>query len=92
MLRRGDPQLEAIGMLERPDHPAVGRRTVPGIPWRLTNGPNGLRRAAPVLAQHTEEVLTELLGYSVEEVVRLTECGALRLPDQTQHASAPART
>jgi crotonobetainyl-CoA:carnitine CoA-transferase CaiB-like acyl-CoA transferase len=87
----GDPQLEAIGMLERPDHPAVGRQTVPGIPWRLTNGPNGLRRPAPMLAQHTEEVLTELLGYSVDEVVRLNETGALRQPDQPRGA-APART
>jgi crotonobetainyl-CoA:carnitine CoA-transferase CaiB-like acyl-CoA transferase len=64
---------------------------VPGIPWRLANGPNGLRRPAPMLAQHTEEVLTELLGYSVDEVVRLTEVGALRQPD-APNAAAPART
>jgi crotonobetainyl-CoA:carnitine CoA-transferase CaiB-like acyl-CoA transferase len=86
----GDPQLEAIGMLERPDHPAVGRQTVPGVPWRLTNGPNGLRRPAPLLAQHTEEVLTELLGFGVEEVVRLVEVGALRRHRAT--GAAPAHT
>jgi crotonobetainyl-CoA:carnitine CoA-transferase CaiB-like acyl-CoA transferase len=72
-----NPQLEAIGMLERPDHPAVGRRTVPGIPWRLANGPNGLRRPAPMLGEHTREVLTELLGFDAAEVEDLVEQGVL---------------
>ncbi|MEZ5233197.1 MAG: CoA transferase [Acidimicrobiales bacterium] len=56
----GNEQLEAIGMLERPEHPVTGARTVPGVPWRLRNGPNGLRRPAPLLGQHTDEVLAEL--------------------------------
>ena len=34
----GDRQLAAIGMIEQPDHGAVGRRTVPGVTWRLSNG------------------------------------------------------
>ena len=75
----GDAQLEAIGMLERPEHAAVGRRVVPGVPWRMTPGPNGLRCAAPVLGQHTVEVLTELLGYSTDDVQRLVAAGTVRL-------------
>ena len=47
------------------------------MPWRSRTGPNGLRRPAPLLGQHTEEVLTELLGYTQEEVARLAEAGAL---------------
>ena len=42
----GDAHFEAIGMLERPHHPLTGDRVVPGIPWRLRDGPNGLRRPA----------------------------------------------
>lgn len=76
----GDPQLRAIGMLERPDHPAVGPYVIPGIPWRLTTGLNGLRRPAPLLGEHTEEVLTELLGLTPDEVERLQEAGALPAP------------
>ena len=76
-LWRSDPQLAAIGMLEQPVHPATGAYTVPGVPWRSATGPNGLRRPAPLLGQHTEEVLTELLGYPPEEVARLAEVGAL---------------
>lgn len=77
----GDAQLEAIGMLERPEHPAVGERTIPGIPWRLRPGPNGLRRPAPLLGQHTVEVLTDLLGYSLDEVERLVDAEAVRSAD-----------
>lgn len=74
----GDPQLAAVGMLERPDHPATGTRVVPGIPWRLANGPNGLRRPAPLIGQHTDEVLSEVLAYSGAEIERLRGLGALK--------------
>ncbi len=72
----GNAQLEAIGMLERPDHPATGTRVVPGVPWRLSNGANGLRRPAPLLGQHTDEVLTEL-GFSASEIDALVSRGAV---------------
>jgi crotonobetainyl-CoA:carnitine CoA-transferase CaiB-like acyl-CoA transferase len=74
----GDPQLLSIGMLEQPLHGVVGRRTLPGVPWLITPGPNGLRRAAPMLGEHTDEVLTEVLGYSAEEVQELINMGAVR--------------
>jgi crotonobetainyl-CoA:carnitine CoA-transferase CaiB-like acyl-CoA transferase len=67
-LWNGDPQLEAIGMLERPDHPRTGMRVIPGVPWRLASGPNGLQRPAPLLGQHTDEVLADLLGYASDEI------------------------
>jgi len=73
----GDPQLEALGMLERPRHPVTGDHVVPGIPWRLTNGPNGLRRPAPCLGQHTTEVLGGLLGFEQDEIEALTAAGVV---------------
>ena len=76
-----DRQLDAIGMLARPDHAVTGRRVVPGIPWRLTNGANGLRRPAPRLGQHTDEVLVDLLGYSRSHVDDLVAAGVLSRPD-----------
>ena len=75
-----DRQLDALDMLERPDHPVTGRRVVPGVPWRLTNGPNGLRRPAPRLGQHTDEVLVDILGYAEERVDELVERGVLSRP------------
>jgi crotonobetainyl-CoA:carnitine CoA-transferase CaiB-like acyl-CoA transferase len=86
-----DPQLDAIGMLERPDHPVTGPRVVPGVPWRLTRGPNGLRRPAPMLGQHTVEVLTEMLGFTAEEVSRFVESGVAYLPGDTADEATQLR-
>ncbi len=69
-------QLEAIDMLDRPEHPVTGTRTVPGIPWRFAKGSNGLRRPSPTLGQHTDEVLGEL-GFSTEEIGSLRASGAV---------------
>ena len=75
-LWQDNEQLVAIGMLERPEHPVTGPHVVPGIPWRLAHGPNGLRRPAPTLGQHTEEVLGEL-GYQPAEIEQLRRLGVL---------------
>ena len=68
-----DPQLEAIGMLSRPIHPVTGDRVVPGLPWRLHRGPNGVRLPAPLLGEHTNNILTGLLGLSSATVVELSD-------------------
>jgi crotonobetainyl-CoA:carnitine CoA-transferase CaiB-like acyl-CoA transferase len=76
-LWRGDPHLAAIGMLEQPDHPATGARTIPGVPWRLTDGRNGLRRPAPLIGQHSDEVLRELLDCQPAELDDLRRRGVV---------------
>lgn len=54
-----DPQLQARGFWERFDHPEVGTRTHTGVPWRTTNADNGVTRRAPLLGEHTQQVLKE---------------------------------
>lgn len=76
----GDPQLAAIGMLETPNHGVVGERIIPGIPWLLSNTPNGIRLPAPLLGEHSTEVLTDVLGYSKEEVRSLINRGVITEP------------
>ena len=73
----GDPQLDAIGMLARPDHPVTGARVVPGIPWTLSNGPNGLRRPAPCLGEHTDLILGAQLEFSESELTALHDANAI---------------
>lgn len=77
-LWHGNEQMEALGMLARPEHPVTGNHVVAGLPWKLTPGPNGLRRPAPLLGQHNMDVLTNLLGFSAEEVDQLQQSGALK--------------
>lgn len=42
------------------DHPEVGVRTHSGIPWRATNMANGVMNRAPLIGEHTAEVLDQL--------------------------------
>ena len=66
-----DSHLEAREFFARLPHAAVGVRTHAGIPWRLTNAPNGVQSPAPLLGEHTLAVMRDLLGYSAEQIERL---------------------
>lgn len=68
-----DPHLQERGFFARLQHPEVGVRTHSGIPWHLTNTPAGVRSPAPLLGQHTDEIMSDLLGYSEQEIARLKE-------------------
>jgi len=43
----------------------------------MSKTPGRISKAAPLLGEHTEEILTDLLGYSEEEVASLQEQGAV---------------
>ena len=51
--------LNARGFFVTFDHPRAGKRTVPGAPFHFSRTPWELRRPAPLLGQHTEEILAE---------------------------------
>ena len=61
------------------DHPALGGRKAKVIasPLKLSGTPVSYRRAAPLLGQHTEELLGEYLGMSAAEVAALREKGVV---------------
>jgi len=68
-----DPHLTERGFFVRLPHPEVGRQTHTGIPWRLSSAPNGVRAPAPVLGQHTDGVMRDILGYADAEIARLRQ-------------------
>ena len=70
-----DPHVLARDMVVRVDHPTVGQVRLPGIPWKFEATPGSIRRAPPLLGQHTDEIMTEL-GYSAAEIVALRESGS----------------
>ena len=71
------PQLQARGFWENVEHPVAGTVTMPGAPFKLSETPWTLRRPAPRLGEHAEEVLVDQLGYTNDEVLRLRERGVI---------------
>ncbi len=68
-------QARAREMVMEIDHPVEGRVKVLGFPVKLSATPQQVRRPAPLLGQHTEEVFREL-GMASEQVARWREAGA----------------
>ena len=67
-----DRHVLARGIIEEVEHPLMGKKKVLGPPWRLSKTPARVIRHGPLLGQHNDYVLGELLGMSKEEIERLT--------------------
>ena len=61
-----DPQTRAREMVVATDHPVAGRVETIGLPVKFGTTPGGVRAPAPVLGQHTAEVLAEY-GITLED-------------------------
>jgi benzylsuccinate CoA-transferase BbsF subunit len=76
-LSEEDPHLKARDYWVYKDHPEVGKRQHAGVPWKMSRTPTPVREPAPLIGQHTDAILTGLLGYSTEDVAKLRTQGAL---------------
>jgi crotonobetainyl-CoA:carnitine CoA-transferase CaiB-like acyl-CoA transferase len=68
-----DPQAIARGFAVSLQHAEAGPVKLVASPLRLSRTPPEYRHAPPLLGQHTEEVLTEVLGLETAEIVALKE-------------------
>ncbi|MFL5291575.1 MAG: CaiB/BaiF CoA transferase family protein [Myxococcales bacterium] len=71
------PQVAARKSFAACNHPIAGEVKVVAPNCRMSETPGGLRSPAPLLGQHTSEVLRDILGLSETEIERLTAARAV---------------
>jgi crotonobetainyl-CoA:carnitine CoA-transferase CaiB-like acyl-CoA transferase len=70
-----DPQVRARSMCLAVEHPAAGSTPLVGTPMKFSGAPAGAVQPPPLLGEHTEQVLAELLG------IDAAACAQLRAAD-----------
>ncbi|WP_229518471.1 CaiB/BaiF CoA-transferase family protein [Massilia sp. PAMC28688] len=72
-----NPQVKARGTAFEMDHPAAGKVKLVRSPMKLSVTPAQAELPPPMLGQHTDEVLRDVLGRSGDEIAALREKGVL---------------
>ncbi len=71
-----DRHLRARGAFVRIDHPELGELELVGVPWKMGGAPEEVPRA-PLLGEHNEYVLGEVLGLGDSEITGLRQKGVI---------------
>jgi crotonobetainyl-CoA:carnitine CoA-transferase CaiB-like acyl-CoA transferase len=69
------PQTKAREYFVEVDHPVAGKADYPGPPYKWTETPATVRRPAPCIGEHNEEVYCQELGLSGDDLASLTGGG-----------------
>ncbi len=65
-----DPQIKARNMIVELEHPVAGHLKMAGVPVKMSVTPGAVERPAPLLGQHTAELLKEILGWDEAETAK----------------------
>src|ERR1700761_6233094 len=76
-----EPSLRKTGTIVEVDHPKRGKYLTVGNPIKLSDSISEVERS-PLLGEHTDEVLAEVLGYSEKEVAEIKTSGAVSVVDK----------
>ena len=71
-----NPQIKHLGIPKQISHPKMGMSNLVGSPINLSDTPPKFFRAAPLLGEHTEQVLANL-GYDIDAVKELRASGVI---------------
>jgi formyl-CoA transferase len=74
-----DEHVKGREMMVELDHPQRGKWWNVGMPIKLSASPAKIERS-PLLGEHTDEVLREVLGYDTAKIEGLKKAGAFSLP------------
>jgi len=81
-----EKSLRATGTVVEVDHPTRGPYLTVGNPIKLSDSPADVRRS-PLLGEHTDEVLRDVLRYSDKEIADIKASGALSAADKKAEAA-----
>lgn len=82
-----DAHVRATGMIAEIDHPTAERLRMPNVPNKLSETPERIRRHPPLLGEHTEEVLSEVLRYDEQKIDEMRRDGVI-VPSPRQGAAS----
>jgi formyl-CoA transferase len=82
-----EESLRKTGTVVEVDHPTRGKYLTVGNPVKMSDSITEVKRS-PLLGEHTEEILTKVLGYSKKEYEEIKASGAITAPEKPAKAEA----
>jgi crotonobetainyl-CoA:carnitine CoA-transferase CaiB-like acyl-CoA transferase len=73
----GDEQLAYRNFFVEIDHPLAGKLKYPGAPYKLSATPWEVKKRAPLLGEHNEEVYSRVLGYGQQDIAEMKQAGII---------------
>ncbi|MFN3656855.1 MAG: formyl-CoA transferase [Pseudolabrys sp.] len=81
-----DESLRKTGTVVEVDHPTRGKYLTVGNPIKLSDSVTEVKRS-PLLGEHTDEILTDVLGFKAKDVAEIKSSGALSAPAKEEKAA-----
>src|SRR5882762_7129143 len=82
-----EPSLRKTGTVVEVDHPTRGKYLTVGNPVKMSDSVTEVKRS-PLLGEHTDEILSMVLGYSAAEMAAIKASGAITAPEKTKAEAA----
>jgi len=82
-----DQSLRTTGTVVEVDHPIRGKYLTVGNPVKMSDSITEVKRS-PLLGEHTEEILIDVLGYTAEEYSAIKSSGAITPSDKKETEAA----
>jgi formyl-CoA transferase len=82
-----DESLRKTGTVVEVDHPTRGKYLTVGNPIKLSDSVSDVTRS-PLLGEHTDEILRNVLGYGDEDIAEIQSSGAITAPEKPKAAAA----
>jgi formyl-CoA transferase len=87
-----DPQVATRNMVVKAQHPLAGETTHIGVPIKFSETPATVRTAAPMLGQHSREILRDVLGLDEVAIESTLAAGVVKASDSSAAQRDPQAT